>query len=92
MLLNIKRGNGITTVKPLRVINCEVERNTGMSGCLAYVTSSARLDRLKLEAVEKTKTRYVGDYKEPYNQKSKTEDFNCTSVKMCTRNTRFRKI
>uniref|UniRef100_A0A6C0BUU1 Uncharacterized protein n=1 Tax=viral metagenome TaxID=1070528 RepID=A0A6C0BUU1_9ZZZZ len=56
------------------------------------VSSSTRLDRLKLEAVEKTKTRYVGDYKEPYNQKSKTEDFNCTSIKMCTRNTRFRKL
>lgn len=56
------------------------------------VPSSARLDRLKLEAVEKTKTRYVGDYKEPYNQKSKTESFNCTSTKMCSRNTRFRKL
>jgi|TARA_B110000967_G_C18871623_1_gene555756 hypothetical protein len=56
------------------------------------VTSGARLDRLKLEAVEKTQTRYVGDYKEPYNQKSKTESFNCTSTKLCTRNTRFRKL
>ena len=43
------------------------------------VSSSARLDRLKLDAVESTKIRYVGDYKEPYNQKSKTDFSNCKS-------------
>lgn len=41
------------------------------------VTSSTRLERLKLEAVNKSKQRYVGDYKEPYNQKSKTDYSNC---------------
>ena len=35
ILLNIKRGNGITTVRPLRVIKLVILRNTGMSGCLA---------------------------------------------------------
>ena len=56
------------------------------------VTAGARLDRLKLEAVEKTGTRFVGDYKEPYNQKTKTESENCDTGRNCIKYRRIRKL
>ena len=41
------------------------------------VDSGTRLERLKLEAIQSSKTKYVGDYKETYNLKNKTNFENC---------------
>ena len=43
ILLNMNLGKGITTVNPLRVIKLEKLRKVSISGCFAYVTSSALL-------------------------------------------------